>query len=300
MLLGDISKKEFDCRVNLLKGLVRGKHALHWRRKESGGKMGFSTPGKLLVVLLLVLSLAFHLVLVEGIHLLSQSKETKKQESTRFAFKIKPPEEYPVSQKAVVAKPASETKDKNRPVKVAKTKAPKLNNLSPQKLVALGQKHLGMVQKGEFPPLILSYSNPFPYVREMYGLGCKTVVYEMTSRQYYEIDLFSGDILPFSSNDFEGFSSFKRVIKDSVWTAQKIRAAARLKASPDSLEILLLVPISVEMRWIGHQVHLFRQMNIPIPDVETVEARFQEAKLKLVRVHLKDGSSRIVSDHGGA
>lgn len=133
----------------------------------------------------------------------------------------------------------------------------------------------------------------------MYNLGSKTVVYDMSSREYYEIELFNGDILPLNSSDFIGFSFFKRVMDDSQWNKQKIRAAARLNTSPESLEILLMVPMSVETRWTGHQANVFRQMNIKISNIEAVEAQFQESKLKIVRIHLKDGTLKMVNDMFG-
>lgn len=89
-------------------------------------------------------------------------------------------------------------------------------------------------------------------------------------------------------------------MEDFQWNHQKISAAARLQTFPDSLQLLLLVPISVETRWIGHQVSLFKHMNIQITEVETVEAQFQAGRLKLLRIYLKDGSSRQVHDRGCA
>ena len=134
----------------------------------------------------------------------------------------------------------------------------------------------------------------------MYHLGAKTVVFGIDKGEFYEIDLFDGNILPLTKSDFEGFSFFKRVIKDRHWNALKSRAASRLNTSSELIEILLMIPMPVETRWIGHQVNVFTQMSIPIPNIETVEARFQGSKLKIVRVHLKDGSTRTINDETGA
>ena len=159
---------------------------------------------------------------------------------------------------------------------------------------------MGMVREGTFPALILSYRSPISYIREMYVLGAKTVVYNTANREYHEINLLDGGILPLSSNDFKGFSLIKRVIKDVQWNPRKVSAASRLKASPESLEILLLLPMTVEASWIGHQVNLLSQMNIKISEVQTVEAQFEDAKFKLICVHLKNGSSKNVKDRGCA
>jgi len=250
----------------------------------------------------LVLSLIFHFALVQGIYFLSHSQDNdqKRQETKKVAFKITLPEEPQKQKQAASSKPTRNVVEKARPVKVAKTKRPKVKVASPQQLMSLGQSHMAMVREGTFPPLILSYVSPATYVSEMYRLGAKTVLYEEESGQFYEIDLLGTDILPLSRNDFNGFSFLKRVIKDPQWNQQKMRAASRLKTSTDLLAILLLVPLSVETRWIGHQVSIFKQLNLQISDIETVDAQFKNGRLKLVRLHLKDGTSRVVTDYGCA
>jgi len=239
---------------------------------------------------------------VQGIYFLSHSQDNdqKRQETKKVAFKITLPEEPQKQKQAPSSKPTRNVVDKARPVKVVKTKRPKVKVASPQQLMSLGHSHMTMVREGTFPPLTLSYDNPATYVSEMYRLGAKTVLYEEESGQFYEIDLLGTDILPLSRNDFNGFSFLKRVIKDPQWNQQKIRAASRLKTSTDSLAILLLVPFSVETRWIGHQVSIFKQLNLQVSDIETVDAQFKNGRLKLVRLHLKDGTSRMVTDYGCA
>jgi len=256
---------------------------------------------KILVVLFLALSIAFHLMLVEGIYLLSKSKVTQseKEKPNRVAFKIKPPERAQVSGKITPSETEPKTGEKKRPVN-EKAEKPKIKSLSPQELEALGKENMALVREGTFPPLTLSYHSPASYIRDLYALGAKTVIYDREHRVYYAIDLFKGDILPMSSDDFKGFSSFKRVIKDPEWDHEKMRAATRINASPELIQILLLVPLPVEQRWIGHFVNIFRQMNINISEIETIEARFQGSRLKVVRLHLKDGSLRDVNDPGCA
>ncbi|MCK5509139.1 MAG: hypothetical protein KAI50_11560 [Desulfobacterales bacterium] len=84
---------------------------------------------------------------------------------------------------------------------------------------------MSKVREGEFPLLTLSYASPSAYVKEMYKLGAKTLIYDRTNREFFEINLFSGEILPFSSDSFKAFSFFKRVIKDSQWNSHKNRVA---------------------------------------------------------------------------
>ena len=255
---------------------------------------------KSLIGSFLMLSLIFHFALVQGIYFLSHSKDKvqKRQETKKVTFKITLPEELQKPEQAVSPKPAQNVRGKGMPAEVEKTVKPEVKVASPQQLVSLGQSHMAMVREGTFPPLTLSYDNPTTYVSELYRLGAKTVLYEEEGRGFYEIDLLGTDILPLSRNDFKGFSFVKRVIKDPEWDQQRVRAASRLKTSSDSLAILLLVPLSVETRWIGHQVSIFRQLNLQISDIETVDAQFKNGRLKLVRLHLKDGSSRMVTDYG--
>ena len=247
-----------------------------------------------------MLSLIFHFALVQGIYSLSRSKDNdqKRQETRKVAFKITLPEELQKPKQASPPKTAQNARKKVMPAKVVKTKRPKVKVASPQQLMSLGESHMAMVREGTFPPLTLSYNNPTTYVSELYRLGAKTVLYEEEDREFYEIDLLGTDILPLSRNDFKGFSFVKRVIKDTEWDQQRIRAASRLKTSSDSLVILLLVPLSVETLWIGHQVSIFKQLSLQISDIETVDAQFKNGRLKLVRLHLKDGSSRMVTDYG--
>ena len=259
----------------------------------------FLSSRKVVISLFFLISIIFHFLFIESIYHLAQNKVVIKNESKPIAFKINPPEENQPPKQAVFLKPVPKT-EKPKHATDGKSKKYKIKAFPSSRLEAIGRAHMDMVREGKFPPMILSYRDPFSYVRQMYNLGSKTVVYDMSTRSYYETDLLGGTIVPFSNSDFIGFSFFKRVIKDSQWHKQKIRAASRLNTSPESLEILLLVPMPVETRWTGHQVNVFRQMSIPISNVETVEAQFHGSKLSITSIYLNDGTSRIVNDKIGA
>ena len=263
--------------------------------------MGRIPLRKILMELFLALSILFHMALMEGIYLFCRTGEKKKMEvkTSPMVFKIQPIKED--SQK----KQPMRTQAKSKP-KAPKADPGKKSEKSPirplaaRRLEAIGKAHMEMVKEGLFPPLILSYPDPSAFVQQMYGLGAKTVVYDTFRREYYAMNLFSGKFIPMGSNDFKAYSFIKRVIRDPDFDDQKARAAERLNSPAEALQIVLLLPVSIEQRWIGHQVAAFSQMNLSISDVETVEARFQKGKLKLFRIHLKDGTTKSVDDPGCA
>lgn len=261
-----------------------------------------TSPSRVLIATFLIFSIVLHLLLVEGVYRASQKKaeDMQKENPKKIALRIAPPAEPRVVRKATVPKPTPETRKEKAPTLDVSRKGLDLKQLSPEKLTALGQKHMGMLREGTFPALTLSYRSPLSYISEMYALGAKTVVYNTVGREYHEINLLNGNVLPLSSSDFKNFSAIKRVIEDAQWWSRKASAASRLNTMPESLEILLLLPMTVEARWVGHQVNVLSQMHIRISAVQTVEAQFQDAKFKLTRVHLKDGSSRRINDRGCA
>lgn len=243
------------------------------------------------------LSLIFHFLVISGVYRVSRTGEIVEPAKNKITSKIRLIEDHKTPEVPQAAEPTPPvTKKPVKTIKPAKLKTVRAQKLSSEKLVALGKKHMSKVREGKFPLLTLSYASPSAYVKEMYELGAKTLIYDGTNREFFEINLFSGEILPFSSDSFKTFSFFKRVIKDTAWNSQKVHAASRLKTSPDSLEILLLVPMMVEMRWVGHQADTFHRMGLQISQIQTVEVRFQGGKFKLVQVYLKDGTSRKVDD----
>jgi len=272
--------------------------------KELKGKEGIrmSASRKTAIALFLLISLLLHISLVEGIYLLSGPKKEQpnRKKPELVAVKITPPARQNRPVKRALPEPEKKPPGEKNSVKRPRVKKSRIKGLSPARLAAIGQRHLAMLKRGTFPPLTLSYRSPAAYIREMYRLGAKTVVYDREHGGYYQTDLFTGKILPMSESDFEGFSFIKRVIKDPEWQEQKRRASSRLETNPDSASILLLLPLSVETRWIGHQVSAFRQMNLSLSSIARVDARFEDASLRIVRIHLTDGSSLSVDDPGCA
>jgi len=258
------------------------------------------TRRKKVIGAFLGLSFIFHFLIINSVYRISQTGEIVEPARHKITSRIKLIEDHKTPEKPQTAKPTPPvTKKPVKTIKPAKSKTVRAKKLSSKKLVALGKKYMSKVREGEFPLLTLSYSSPSAYVKEMYELGAKTLIYDRTNREFFEINLFSGEILPFSRESFKTFSFFKRVIKDSQWNSHKNRVASRVNASPDSLEILLLVPMIVEMRWVGHQTDTFQRMGLQISQIQTVEGRFQSGKFKLVQVYLKNGSSRKVDDRIG-
>ena len=257
---------------------------------------------KALMTLFVAVSLVFHLMLVESIYLVSQRQEVKvkSQEAKKATFKIMEPEELPMPKNISTPKAKPQEQTKKAVSRSGGVEKERVKLLPAKKLEALGKQHISLMREGSFPTLILSYNNPTSYIKQMYALGAKSVIYDKARKECYEIDLFSGDIFPLSKYDLAGFSAFKRVIRDAQWDPHKMRAASFLNRKPDVLEILLVVPVSIETRWVGHQVNIFNQLDIQVSQIDTVEAQFNNSKLKLVRIHLKDGSTRRVNDPGCA
>ncbi len=279
--------------------------------------LSYSRKSKL-IGLFFILSLCSHFFILKAIYRLSpaQAKEkssTIMQKVDKVALKMPSLENDQVKkpEKADIAEPKTKHKPTAPAQKKSKSTKPKINSpkkervkiakkLSSKELVALGRKHIGKMKEGRFPSLILNYSDPYTYMRQLYALGAKTLIYDINGRDLFEINLFSEEALPFNKGELEGFSPFKRVVEDAQWDKQKNQVASRLNTSPEYLKILLLIPSSLEMRWLGHLVSLFQQMDLLISEVTTVEALFQKARLKVERVYLSDGSSREIDDPIGA
>jgi len=267
------------------------------------------------MIMFFTLSVLFHLFVFEVPYFLGQKQEKPKNKEVAFKIvkpiekpKPKPPvkkvkkqtEKQTPPEKKEVAKPAKPAIKKQKDI-VKKPKTSKPKRPSRAQLVATGKRYIGKVKNGSFPNLHLSYSSPSNYIREMYNLRAKTLIYDAIDGSFYEVSLFSDKIFKkLGPKDFNGYSTFKRVIDDSQWDFRKEKIASQLNARTDDLEILLLVPMSVELRWIGHQVSIFKKMNLKISEIDSVEANFSMSKLKIKHLYLKDGSEKVVNDFRGA
>jgi len=288
------------------------------------------------MVILAIGTLVFHLVLIQGIYVSCRPEPHTKQKTQepipdekKVAFKISMPEPAPDPKapepEAKAPRPEPQPKadrpepKPSRPPKPSKVKPPPapqkpkpaeprpesaeprkapIPQASAQDLQTLGGEHMSLVKDGVFPSLTLSYPDPEAYIRQMYQLGARTLIYHEGGGALYEIDLLSGRIFPVAGKDLGGFSVIKRVIHDAHWNPLKDRAASRLKAPPQELSLVLVVPQQVETRWVGHQVSVFQNAGIYLEQVQAVEALFQHGRLKVVALHLKDGSVRKVNDPG--
>ncbi|GBD97005.1 MAG TPA: hypothetical protein ENG83_05825 [Nitrospirae bacterium] len=257
----------------------------------------------LTISLFLILSILIHAVLIEAIYHMATTNNIEKEKMDKAVFKIKTPGDETVKKKtSVLPKKAKERMSEKRAeiIKPAKTKIrPKAANLSTKELEALGKRYISAVREGRFPALTISYNKPFTYLKEMYAIGAVTVLHDSISSRTYKIDLFSDAVKPFVKDDFKGFSFFKRIIDDRPLDVKIKHAASMIGTSAKLLELLLLVPMSVEKRWIGHQITLFNDKNLKISEIETVEATFRNRKLKITRVRLKNGRSIRMTDKYG-
>lgn len=213
---------------------------------------------------------------------------------------MKIPEEKPKEVRTKAPEKNEETPSIRRPSsKVHTQQIPKplaLQSLSSDELVSIGQDNIG---KGSFPSLIFAYPDPVAFIRQMYSLGAKTLI--SVNRRYYEINLMDNNgPVPFTSADFEGFSNSRRVIDDVIWESYKRQALQHIGLPLSDCALLLVVPMNVELKWRGHQTYILQQLGIAASDVLTIEANFQNSKLKLTRTHLKNGMTQIIPDITGA
>jgi hypothetical protein len=284
-------------------------------------------PKRRMVILLGVVSLFFHFAALQGIYWTCRNDPERAEptakahppEEKKVAFKISLPEPVPDPPKpapdtsshrpestpAKPQKPATAEKPppppegkKTTPQPKAPPPKAKVMKASLRDLQTLGRQHMTLVRQGAFPSLTLSYPDPDAYIQQMYQMGAKTLIYQEGGGALYEIDLLTGRILPVAGKDLSGFSVIKRVIRDERWNPLKDRAASRLKTSPQDLALILVVPQEVETRWVGHQVAVFQHVGIPLDRVQSVDALFTDGRLRVVSLHLLDGSVRAVQDPG--
>ncbi|RLC80358.1 MAG: hypothetical protein DRI61_05955 [Chloroflexi bacterium] len=197
----------------------------------------------------------------------------------------------PPSEKEVVAVKVGSIKVKPR--KEAKVR--RSPSFSREELVRLGRKVM-RGDLGSFPSLSISYPNLKLYLRQMYSLGAKTLIYDRRLGEILgEVDIFSSKISNLANLD--KFSPIKRVIEDRMVEGLKERIAERSGASPDDYEVWLLVPKDLEARWLGYQLQVFRHYGLSFKDVSKVEGFF-DGRLRIKRIRLKDGRVMDVPEVG--
>ncbi len=281
-------------------------------REYAGDSRQFflNSSSKIFIGYLFVFSMALHFLLMEGVYKLSASEQTPIKKQQKISIKIAKPPEIPKDiVKIQNPKKAATELAPRKPVKQAPSEPPKSRqtvtpknkekHITAADLEKKGMKLVDKALNGSFPGIVFSYGDPIAFVQQMYRLGCKTILYDNRNREYSDISLFDGNIMPISRSEFSGYSKVKRVIEDLQWNPIKSEAARRLGIEVAEIEILLLVPTSLEARWLGHLSFIFEQMKMKASDVTTAEVNFQNAKLFLREVHLKDGTSRQVTGWAG-
>jgi len=225
--------------------------------------------------------------------------------NTQIYFKIPP---HSIPQKIVEKKNIPETSDQKHPIKrktplKAKTRnryaGDKKETTQPPQEKTYTFNKPEKLKQGKFPALTLSYNNPEIYIKQMYHLGAKTILYNVHDKTYHEINLIHGQISPFKTQNFHFFSSLKRVIDDPEWKEHIFTAKTQLGAPDNEMELLLLVPLNMETRWMTHIINKIGKKNINIKQVITIEGQFENAKLKIVKIHLKNGIAEKIYDGEG-
>lgn len=251
----------------------------------------------LFVVILLCVSTLVHFLIIQNIHILyGENKSAVEKGPDELTFKID--SQMEIQKESKVEQPPEMNSVMSKKPDLKKEK-PSKKNVSASELEMIGKAHIDKLKTGEFPALILSYFDPALYIREMYDLGAKTIIYNMNNREYYEINLFEGSIIPFTRGNFYGFSPLKRVINDPLWNKQINEASISLNGSVELLELLLLVPVQIEARWMGFMMQKFQETQIKVQQVQTVEAQFTQGKLKLLNANLKSGITKQIQDQSG-
>lgn len=172
--------------------------------------------------------------------------------------------------------------------------------LSPEAKTALGRETASRIRDGQLPGLVLSYPDPRQFVQAMYARGALTLLYDEHSQSYKQVDLLQGTIGPIPSQEkMQQFSNIKRIVEDPIWREKLARIASRMGKEPSQLKIVLLIPYDIELRWLGHQAHLFEQTDIPLTEVQNVEAVFRQGRLYITKVHLKDAKTLTIQDESG-
>jgi hypothetical protein len=179
-------------------------------------------------------------------------------------------------------------------------KVTKIQTKSNSELEKIGWSQLKKLKQGKFPSLIISYKNPQIYIKEMYSLGAKTIFYNSANNEYYEIDVLRQEATPFTIDQFHFFSSLKRVVNDPIWYSRLKNLMYMINGNKkSSMEILLLIPARLEARWIGHMLNKFNEIQFSVAQIQTVEALYNDGKLYLREIYLKNGEKKQIFDKIG-
>ena len=308
--------RQNSCNAQKISAKSSTKTTSYSEKNNTHGKPRYSrqlilkSSSKIFIGSLFIFSMALHFLFMEGVYKLSANEhQTQIKKQTPKTIEMAKPPEIPKKIDKIKDQKKTEPETYSNPVKQPlqdtpvhqKTVIQKLNVKQPSvaELEKEGMKLLDKAHSGSFPAIVFSYQNPSLFVQQMYRIGCKTILFDTRNKEYSDINLFDGNTLPISRSEFSGYSQMKRVIEDSQWNSIKSEAARRLSIDANQIEILLLVPTSLEAQWLGHLSFIFEQMKMKVSDVITADVTFQNAKLFLKQLHLKDGTSRQVSRQDG-
>lgn len=270
---------------------------------KSGRKFALSTFG--LFCLVLILSVLIHWAGIRISYEQTRQDEQKMQslQALHMDEDQRQQEQKPEPEKGTEPKKA-EPKEHDLEVMAKQDKedqeTQKAKALSPEAKTALGRQTVSRIRDGQLPGLVLSYPDPRQFVQAMYARGALTLLYDEHNQSYKQVDLFQGTIRPLPSQEkLQQFSNIKRIVEDPIWREKLTRIASRMSKEPSQLKIVLLIPYDIELRWLGHQAHLFEQTDIPLAEVQNVEAVFRQGRLYITKVHLKDAQTLTIQDEAG-
>lgn len=163
----------------------------------------------------------------------------------------------------------------------------------------MGFAAMERAMKGEFPPLTIRYSDPERYVAEMIGLGaCLALLVDKRDIWRIEVPAWkAGERV--SAQMLENFSPFKRVVMDSVFEPRRVYLSNQVGSLSGDTEIVLLIPLKIEARWMGHQMLIFKNHGVSLDNVAWVEGTFSKGDLIIEKFMLSDGTVRRVKAHAG-
>ena len=270
---------------------------------------------RFLLTVLLGLSVVMHLLLAQAIYFFSTREallernldKTGSTQQVTFTISAPTPPAPTKSRPPDIQKPSRPVETNLQSLPTVRAPMPPVamqsrpvaqRKPSLSELEALGNRHMRLVRAGAFPSLTLSYPDPAKYIGQMYKMGAKTLLLLESAGVLYEIDLLRNRTTPFSKEDLQGFSMLKRVIEDDHWNSIKAGLAARLNTPIEKMRLILALPQTLEVRWVGHQVSVFRLAGVSVDRVQSVDAHFEDGCFRVEALHLTDGRVLKTQDAG--
>lgn len=250
--------------------------------------------GKIIFILALMLSFlihhtAFFVISDRNRKELPQKNVQTVEDEQVIRMSVQHQTEAPEEKQA--ATPSQEKMEKKPP-----NKPPERNASATQETVEkMGFAVMEKAKRGEFPPLTIRYSDPEKYLKEMIALGASIALFEESNRKMWKIELPTWRIAgALDQQMLDTFSPFKRVITDNTFETRRLDLSDQVGNTEGNAELVLLVPLKVEARWMGHQMLIFKNHGVAVEGVASVDGTFLNGRLMIERFILSDGEVRRV------